>query len=132
MAVGNSPGMVEKHVGQGSYYLWTYKDGDGDFLDGAKNYKLHIPAKVPIKDFWSVLVYDSLSRSELQNSQQFPSVSLYSGPEINAEDRSTYISVRRCRPVRRRTGSKPCPAKAGSRFSAFTAPRYRSSTRPGY
>jgi hypothetical protein len=65
--------------------LWTYKDGAGEFLDGAKNYKLHIPAKVPAKDFWSVLVYDSLSRSELQNGQQFPSVSLYCGPKINAD-----------------------------------------------
>jgi hypothetical protein len=85
MALGNSPAMMAKNVGLGSYYLWTYKDGAGEFLDGAKNYKLHIPAKVPAKDFWSVLVYDSLSRSELQNGQQFPSVSLYCGPKINAD-----------------------------------------------
>ncbi len=83
MALGNSPAMMEKNVGVGSYYLWTYKDATGNFLDGAKNYKLHIPAKVPAKDFWSVLVYDSLSRSELKNGQKFPSVSLYSGPKIN-------------------------------------------------
>ena len=85
MALGNSPAMMAKNIGVGSYYLWTYKDGAGEFLDGAKNYKLHIPAKVPIKDFWSVLVYDSLSRSELQNGQPFPSVSLYSGPKVNAD-----------------------------------------------
>ena len=85
MALGNSPAMMAKNVGLGSYYLWTYKDGASEFLDGAKNYKLHIPAKVPAKDFWSVLVYDSLSRSELQNGQQFPSVSLYSGPKINTD-----------------------------------------------
>jgi hypothetical protein len=85
MALGNSPAMMTKNVGIGSYYLWTYKDGAGQFLDGAKNYKLHIPAKVPAKDFWSVLVYDSLSRSELKNGQKFPSVSLYSGPKINAD-----------------------------------------------
>ena len=81
MALGNSPAMMAKNVGVGSYYLWTYKDGAGNFLDGAKNYKLHIPAKVPAKDFWSVLVYDSLSRSELQNGQKFPSVSQYTDPE---------------------------------------------------
>ena len=55
------------------------------FLDGAKNYKLHIPAKVPAKDFWSVLVYDSLSRSELKNGQKFPSVSQYTDPKVNAD-----------------------------------------------
>ena len=57
--------------------------GDGEFLDGAKNYTLRVPANVPIKNFWSVLVYDSLSRSELQNSQPFPSVSMYTVPKTN-------------------------------------------------
>ncbi len=85
MAVGNSPAMMAKNIGLGSYYLWTYKDSAGEFLDGAKNYKLHIPPNVPAKDFWSVLVYDSLSRSELQNGQKFPSVSKYTDPRINAD-----------------------------------------------
>ena len=85
MALGNSPAMMSRNVGVGSYYLWTYKDADGNFLDGARNYKLHVPANVPAKDFWSVLVYDSLSRSMLKTSQKFPSVSLYSGPTANAD-----------------------------------------------
>ena len=67
--------MMEKNVGQGSQYLWTYRDADGDFLDGAKNYRLHVPPNIPIKNFWSVVVYDALSRSELQNGQPLPSVS---------------------------------------------------------
>lgn len=85
MAVGNSPGMTEKHVGQGSQYLWTYKGVDGDFLDGANGYKLRVPANVPINNFCSVLVYDALSRSQLQNSQKFPSVSMYGDPAKNAD-----------------------------------------------
>ena len=85
MALGNSPAMMEKNVGVGSYYLWAYKDAAGHPLDGAKNYKLPIPANVPAKDFWSVLVYDALSRSELQNGQPFPSVSKYTGPKVNAD-----------------------------------------------
>ena len=31
------PSMMEKNIGKGSQYLWTYRDADGDFLDGAKN-----------------------------------------------------------------------------------------------
>ena len=85
MALGNSPAMMTKNVGVGSYYLWAYKDAAGNFLDGASNYKLHIPANVPAKDFWSVLVYDALSRSELKNGEKFPSVSKYSEPKINAD-----------------------------------------------
>src|SRR5262249_2254900 len=84
-ALGNSPAMMEKNVDKGSYYLWTYKDAAGNHLDGAKNYKLHIPAKVPAKDFWSVLVYDSQSHSMLKNGQKFPSVSPYTEPKANAD-----------------------------------------------
>ena len=85
MAAGNSPAMMEKNVGQGSQYLWTYRDADGNFLDGAKNYTLHILPNIPAENFWSVVVYDALSRSELQNGQPFPSVSSYTKPVVNAD-----------------------------------------------
>ena len=45
MAVGNSPAMMAKNVGLGSYYLWTYKDGAGDFLDGAKELQAPHPGQ---------------------------------------------------------------------------------------
>lgn len=35
--------------------------------------------------FWSVPVYDSLSRSELKNGQPFPSVSKYGDPKVSAD-----------------------------------------------
>jgi len=85
MALGNSPAMMEKNVGVGSYYLWAYRDAAGQPLEGSKSYRLRIPANVPAKDFWSVLVYDALSRSQLQNGQKFPSVSKYTGPKANAD-----------------------------------------------
>jgi hypothetical protein len=85
MAAGNSPAMMEKNVGQGSQYLWTYRDAAGEYLDGAKTYKLHILPGIPAKNFWSVVVYDSLSRSELQSGQPLPSVSSYTKPVVNAD-----------------------------------------------
>jgi hypothetical protein len=85
MAAGNSPAMMEKNVGQGSQYLWTYRDADGEYLDGGKTYKLHIPPNIPAKNFWSVVVYDSLSRSELQGGQPLPPVSSYTKPIVNAD-----------------------------------------------
>ena len=131
MALGNSPAMMAKNIGVGSYYLWAYRDADGDFLDGAKSYKLHIPANVPAKDFWSVLVYDSLSRSELKNDQKFPSVSKYTDPKINADGSVDVYFGPKCRKARTRTGSRPFPARAGSRSSASTARFNRSTTRAG-
>ena len=85
MAAGNSPAMMEKNVGQGSQYLWAYRDVAGNYLDGAKSYRLHVLPKIPANNFWSVVVYDSLSRSELQNGQPLPSVSSYSTPKVNGD-----------------------------------------------
>jgi hypothetical protein len=85
IAIGMSPAMVEKHIGAGSQYLWTPRDADNEFLDGGKNYRLHIPPNIPVKNFWSVVAYDADSRSILRNDQPFPSVSTYTGPESNAD-----------------------------------------------
>jgi hypothetical protein len=84
-ATGNSPAMVQRHVGEGSQYLVVARDASGAFLDGGNNYQLHLPPNVPVKAFWSVVVYDSMSRSELQNGEGFPSISQYTGPVTNSD-----------------------------------------------
>jgi hypothetical protein len=68
----NTPAMMAKLVGRGSQYALSFADTAGEPFDGAKNYKLNIPANVPAKDFWSVVVYDPQTRSELQTSQPYP------------------------------------------------------------
>ena len=73
-ATVNTPAMTLKMVGIGSQYAFGILDKDGNYLDGSKNYKLHIPANVPAKKFWSVVVYDPQTRSELQTSQPLPSI----------------------------------------------------------
>ena len=85
IAIGMSPAMVEKHVGTGSQYLWTPRDASGAFLDGGKRYRLHIPANIPAKNFWSVVAYDADSRSILRSGQPFPSVSTYTKPVAGAD-----------------------------------------------
>ncbi len=72
-ATVNTPAMVLQIPGVGSNYAQVARDKDGNYLRGDKNYKLHIPANVPAKDFWSLVVYDPQTRSELQTSQPFPS-----------------------------------------------------------
>jgi hypothetical protein len=72
IATVNTPAMALKMVGKGSQYALCDKDNNGNFLDGSKTYKLNIPANVPAKDFWSVVIYDPQTRSELQTGQPFP------------------------------------------------------------
>lgn len=90
-ATGITPAMAIAMVGIGSQYSAAAKDANGKYLDGSINYKLTLPANVPAKDFWSILLYDSQTRSMLQTDQQFPSISSLSGKVKQNIDGSTDI-----------------------------------------
>ena len=74
-ATGVTPAMDTQIVAEGSAYPWTAVDASNNPLDGGKTYKLHLPPHIPVKTFWSVIVYDTQTRSMLQTDQQYPSVS---------------------------------------------------------
>lgn len=73
LATVNTPAMALKMPGRGSQYAAAMVDRDDASLDGGKTYRLRIPADVPAADFWSVVVYDPQTRSELQTGQPLPS-----------------------------------------------------------
>jgi hypothetical protein len=68
-AVGASPAMFRRDAKAGSLYWLGLRDARGDYLDGEKLYRLTVPLPVPGKLFWSVTVYDSQTRSQIQTSQ---------------------------------------------------------------
>ncbi|MCH2183027.1 MAG: DUF1254 domain-containing protein [Mariniblastus sp.] len=92
IATVNTPAMVLEMVGVGSQYALAVTDSEADYLDGSKRYKLTIPADVPAKDFWSLVVYDPQTRSMLQTGQLYPSRNNERNRDMKAnEDGSTTI-----------------------------------------
>jgi hypothetical protein len=91
LATGVTPAMEEKMVGQGSQYAWACVDSKGAPLDGARAYRLRLPSGIPVKNFWSVIVYDNQARSMVQSDQQFPSVSSQRKDLVVNEDGSVDI-----------------------------------------
>jgi len=102
-----TPAMAMEMVGQGSQYAAGMGDTEGNPFDGGMTYKLHLPADVPAKNFWSVVLYDNQTRSMLQTDQQFPSLNseegvkqnnngstdLYFGPKAPAGKESNWIQT---------------------------------------
>ena len=62
-AYSMSHAMRADIVGSGSKYLAAYEDNDGDWLNSANDYVLHVPANVPAELFWSLTGYNGMSRS---------------------------------------------------------------------
>jgi hypothetical protein len=69
-AVSFSAAMKSRTPGLGQAYLGAYTDADGEWLDGARSYTLHVPPDPPAKLFWSATVYDVETRCLIDNDQQ--------------------------------------------------------------
>ncbi len=84
-----TPAMARAQIGAGSAYAYTVQDVNGAMLDGAKTYRLHVEPDVPAKNFWSVDVYDTQTRSLIQvPSTDYPAVASNAGTLEPNDDRS--------------------------------------------
>ena len=85
-----TPAMAHAQVGAGSAYAYAAHDAGGDVLDGARTYRLHVEPNPPAKNFWSVDVYDTQTRSLLiVPSTPYPAVASNDG-KIQANDDGSY------------------------------------------
>ena len=74
-----------KHIGLGSYYLMSTRDSQGNSLDGAGNYRLHVPPHVPVQQYWSATVYDRATRGLVRNMARASRSSLRPELQSNAD-----------------------------------------------
>ncbi len=91
---GITPGMAMRLPGIGSQYLLVYTDSSKNYFDGSRTYKVTLPKGIPEANFWSLTVYDNMTRSMLDTPQRFPRAGSQSYPSPAAEasaDGSTTI-----------------------------------------
>jgi hypothetical protein len=72
-------------LGSGSFYLGANFDGSGKPLRGENNYRLHVPANVPVSQFWSLTVYDTETQALFLNVTRPTVASLDKGMRKNAD-----------------------------------------------
>ncbi|KAF2338653.1 DUF1254 domain-containing protein [Flavobacterium tistrianum] len=94
-----------KHIGESQFYLMNMKDKEGNALNGNQSYKMTVPPNAPVKQYWSMTVYNRATHTFIENakwvgrSSQTPglkknsdgSVTIYFGPKPPPEGESNWI-----------------------------------------
>ena len=120
--------MVMRLPGLGSQYLFGILDAAGQPFDGAKTYKVVLPANIPAEKFWSLTAYDNETRSMLQTDQRYPRAGSQSYPspaaEPNADGSTTvYFSPKRPPEVKRGNWIQTMPNKGWFTILRLYSPR---------
>ena len=129
-----TPAMAHAQVGAGSAYAYTVHDANGDLLDGARTYRLHVdpePAREELLGGRPLRHPDPVvaDRARRPRTRPSPATTARSRPTTTAPTTSTSdLWPLRAGP---RTGSRRPRASPGSRSSASTDPWNPGSTRPG-
>jgi hypothetical protein len=96
---------LPKKTGTSLVYLFTFRDSRGERLSGDRTYTVHVPANVPAKQYWSMIVYavdtaalireapvvtlDSYNQAMQRNADG--SVDIYFGPKAPAGKQAYWI-----------------------------------------
>ena len=133
-ATGITPAMAWRMVGRRRRRTrprsWTRRAGRST---AARRYRLHLPPNIPAGDFWSLVLYDTQTRSMLQTDQPLPSIG---SQKRGVGGQSGRVGRRLLRPEAADRQGEQLGADLARQgleraCSASTARCSRSSTRPG-
>jgi len=113
---GITPAMAMRLTRIGSQYLLALVDADKNHFDGAKTYKVTLPKGIPQANFWSLTLYDNMTRSMLDTPQRFPRAGNQSYPspaaEANADGSTTvYFAPKQPEGIKRGNWIQTVPGK---------------------
>jgi hypothetical protein len=74
-----------KHLGAGQFYLIAIKDKGGAVFDGARTYRLRIPANAPVRQYWSLVAYDRATHALIRDVSRASRSSQSVGMQKNAD-----------------------------------------------
>jgi len=75
--------FVPRQLGKATAYVLAMRDAEGKLLSGDARYKLRIPAKVPARDFWSVIAYSKKTKAFIYNDIDRVGLSSYDKKSLN-------------------------------------------------
>lgn len=82
-AYSSAPAMNMHTTGAGSKYPYTYRDADGEFLDGGSTYRLRLPRDIPAGLFWAATAYNIVDGTMPETDQLLPSTNGYYDLPVN-------------------------------------------------
>jgi hypothetical protein len=74
-----------KRLGTAQFYLMANKDKDGDAFEGGSTYRLTVPAKAPVRNYWSATVYDRETHALVKNMPSASRASISPGIQKNTD-----------------------------------------------
>jgi hypothetical protein len=111
-AVTSSRGMADPQPGDGQVYMTSKRDSAGRLVRADRDYRIHIPADVPVAQFWSLTLYSEDTRRPYDNGgteirsvsldsrdpalrfNDDASIDLYIGPNEPASGASNWMPTR--------------------------------------
>lgn len=91
-------------------------DNQGHAFDGEQNYRLHVPAHAPVKQYWSAVAYDRATHALIRETQRSSRSSQSSGLQANA-DGSVDVYLGPTVPAGKEANW--IPTKAGGKFEVL-------------